>query len=178
MKFVWKLFDKWCEWMKNNGRMYVIVHYTGHIFAYRYYPMIVEKTWSPFKYPNMFFHIAGDAGGPMEMHSHPWSLISFILRGQYTHICDGKLKSKFAPSMIFVRYPKKHAIFDVVVGTTSLVIHWFKREKSSENFYNSDPDKRYGLVEDCLPHSGVAILKWTPEIQKKIEVRKAANIPK
>jgi hypothetical protein len=106
------------------------------------------------------------------MHGHPWNLWSFLLRGSYTHLYEGESKRCNALSFISAKFPKEHAIHDVAEGSISLVIHGFKKSASSENFYNNEPDSKYGIIEDDVPHSGVAILKWTPELQAKINKRK------
>lgn len=175
MKFVWKLFDRWCEWMKNNGRMYVVVYYTGQISAYRFYPFFVEKPWNPAWFPNVFFHRAGDLRGAHELlHTHPWHLCSFVVRGGYDHIHRGKLEHVSAPGFIAVKQNDMHAIHDVDQSTTSVVFHWFKAKNSHGFFYNEKPDRLYGVTVTELPHSGVTVLEWTPELQVKIDRRKAA----
>lgn len=170
-----KMFDRWCEWMKANGRMYVVVYYTGQISAYRFYPLFVEKPWKALWSPNVFFHRAGDLRGAHELlHAHPWSLCSIVISGGYDHIHKGKLEQINAPGFIRIPQGDLHAIHDVKPSTISVVFHWFRTGKNSKFFYNENPDRRYGVVTSELPHSGAAVLQWTPELQAKIDRRKAA----
>lgn len=132
---LFRLFDKL---MTALGRKFAFLDMYGDVRFYRYYVFYVElnddESWVARWLPNLFVHhFPGEPGeeGPDgdQPHFHPWSTLSLILTGGYTHTVNGVERVHVAPSKSFMRHSDQHIITRMKPGTVTLFFHWLRKQR-------------------------------------------------
>jgi len=179
-----KLVEKYFNYLERKGKKYVIVSYTGQICGYRYFPLFEEVTNTIFPYPNFMINHGLTSFEDLQLpHSHPWAVVSFIVKGGYSHRFKGVWSRKDAPAMIAMTSNEFHGIKESKPNTYTVFCHWFKKKEwvvDKDSFIKVDnavpEDFEYSITVNNgdIPHAGVAIIKYTPEIVRKINIRQKA----
>jgi hypothetical protein len=125
------------KFLVRRGRAWALVDFYGDVQMYRMFPFFYEShnpTGWRRRLPNMMVHLfPGEPGGStpdLSSHSHPWSSLGIILRGQYTErINRTKVRINKAPAATFVSYRSHHQITSVKPGTVTLFFHWIRRNQ-------------------------------------------------
>lgn len=65
------------------------------------------------------------------LHSHPFSYVSFIIRGGYTENLEGEIIIRPTWSWAFRKCEQHHRIVDVLQGTKTIFLSWDHRHKWS-----------------------------------------------
>lgn len=136
---LYKLFD----WMMTKlGHKYAFVDVYGNIAVYRYYVFFVEKhaavSWKEKYLPNLLVHHfmggapetnAKDNSVAREVaHTHPWSTLSFILKGGYSEEINYsiiKVNKRF--SFSYRDWRVSHRMLLTEPNTWTLFFHGIRR---------------------------------------------------
>jgi len=172
-----KLVEKYFNYLERKGKKYVMVSYTGHVYGYRYFPLFEETADKVFPYPNFSINqLMYSDEDEVIPHSHPWAVMSFIVKGGYSHYFNGKWTRKEAPAMIMMTSNGIHGIDKVSSDSVSIFCHWFKKKEWKIEKQPNAEGISYALTvnDGNIPHDGVAVIKYTPEIAKKIKIRQKA----
>jgi len=156
MKFLVRAFLRLLEKM---GRHEVLVNAAGNIYWHRYYIFYRDRMDNPrwVDYlPNAYLHIFNtDEADGEDVHAHPWSTASLMLRGSYTEsirrpgseeLVDRETKAgRFA----LLSYKDFHRLAKVELGTTTLFMHGFRRST-----WRFDVRKHKVICEYCQKENG------------------------
>lgn len=141
------------KFLEKIGKKYAFVDFYGDVLFYRYYVFFyedhIDDRWIA-KLPNIYIHVYNsdkNGSGPnLEgSHSHPWSTLAFLIKGSYTEIVDEKYQrhtKKFGLAPL--SYKQKHKLIKVEQGTTSIFMHWFRK-----NFWKVHINKCNVICQTC-----------------------------
>lgn len=123
--------------LEKLGRHEVLVDATGKVYWHRYYIFYHDRMDNPRwidHLPNAYLHIfAIDQADGEDVHAHPWSTVSFMLRGAYTESIrkggEGELvdRDTKAGRFAFLSYKDFHRLAKVELGTVTLFMHGWRR---------------------------------------------------
>ncbi len=124
---------KWLLWvLEKLGRHEVLVGAYGKIYWHRYYIFYRDRMdnprWRDYL-PNAYIHIfeTEEPDGEDE-HSHAWSSLSFMLKGQYVEsINHSRQRTTRAGQFAFQSYKNSHRLQRVELGTTTLFMRGWRR---------------------------------------------------
>ena len=125
------------KFLERHGRKYAFVDFYGDILSYRYYVLYYEPhhdtRWLA-KFPNIWMHVfpgepTGWAHDGKIPHSHAWSALAIVWRGQYTDLVNNvRTRATKALGFAFTSYKDDHRITHVAPGTHTIFIHGFRRK--------------------------------------------------
>lgn len=126
------------EFLRSIGRKYAFVDFYGDVIFYRYYVFYDEEKYGDKGgfWPNILIHeFPGDPEGEgpdaEHIHAHPYSTLSYIIKGGYTEQVDDGFalthRETKAGQFTNVPYTSYHRIKTVEPGTVTLFMHWFRR---------------------------------------------------
>jgi hypothetical protein len=155
---LYKTFD-WV--MTKLGHKYAFVDVAGDVAVYRYYVFFVEKnapdTWKEKFLPNLLIHHfignnskngAGNIHIDEISHVHPWSTLSFILKGGYTEELNYKtIKENKRFSFIVRGWNECHRFLNVKNNTWTLFFHGIRQGIWATQ------DRDFSLTEHTEIHS-------------------------
>lgn len=119
-------------------RKHALVDFYGDVSFYRYHLFFYEPDYATRWWhwlPNIFVHFyPGEPGGAgpngENPHSHPWTSLGFVVRGQYTERIDEiKTRINTAPALTYVKHSSFHRIVTVKPGTISIFMHGFRQKR-------------------------------------------------
>jgi hypothetical protein len=182
-----KLVNRYFDYLERKGKKYVIVSFTGKVYGFRYFPFFEETSDGIFPYPNLMINQSMcSCESAVIPHSHPWAVVSFIIKGGYSHYHNGRWAKKHAPAMIALTSKGVHCIDEVLYDSYSIFCHWFKKSEwivhkelhvdTGAVEHVPDEDLTYSLAvnDGDIPHAGIAVIRYTPEIARKIKIRQKA----
>ena len=137
---LYKTFD-WL--MTKLGHKYALTDIFGNVSVYRYYIFFVEKnapvTWKEKYLPNLMVHNflgeettekkeVGDNPIGETSHIHPWSTLTFILKGGYSEELNyNQERDNKRFSFAYRNWSDSHRFIDIRPNTWTLFFHGIRR---------------------------------------------------
>jgi hypothetical protein len=188
--------------LEKFGRKKVLVDFFGNVMMERYFVFYNEEPSNDkrliAKFPNLYIHTfkrLENPDGAMD-HTHPWNFYSYIISGGYTEFYNGKEFYRKKGSFRKQKHDEVHQLIKVDPDTYTVFIHGFRKGP-----WLFKPRKCETICETCKNNFGKCYLenkqfeydefvtqfdmrdaqwrapmwmKWTPELEKKLERRRKA----
>jgi hypothetical protein len=139
--------------LEKLGRKKVLVDFYGNEIGHRYYLFYYENDEAEKiklgKFPNIWIHYFPSKENPDGgyEHTHPWTNITFILKGGYTETLNG-IDYVRKKGDIIVRKPEEvHCLKECIPGSWSIFYHGFRKKT-----WNVKLQKCQDVCERCNPH--------------------------
>lgn len=117
--------------LERLGRKAILVDFYGRVLMERWYLFYYEEEAKPSRLmwlPNVWLHYFPGPDSPdgEDLHRHPHSTLSVLLKGGYTEIVNGikRAHKLFA----YLSYKDSHRIDTVIPNTWTLFMHGFRKQ--------------------------------------------------